>query len=403
MGDSRALRERFRNALMGNYGVPPVAVVEGQGCVVTDLDGRTYLDLIGGLAVSTLGHAHPALVRAVSGQVARLAHISNLSLHEQEVRLAERLLGLVGGEGRVFFANSGAEANEAAFKLVRKHAGAERTYVVAARDSFHGRTMGALSLTGAARARQSFDPFCAEVRHVAYGSTEELRSAVTPQCAAVFLEPVQGEAGVIPPPPGYLRAARELCDRTGAVLVFDEVQSGIGRTGLWFAHQHDDVLPDVLTLAKGLGGGLPISACIGLGRYGSVFEQGDHGSTFGGNPVSCAAAHAVLDTIEGDELLGNATKTGALLASGLATIDHPLLAGVRGIGLWQAVRLTEPRARSVEAHARQTGFLVNAVQPNVVRLSPPLILTADEAQSFIDALPGLLSAALTTPADEVMP
>ncbi|KOU57365.1 acetylornithine aminotransferase [Streptomyces sp. MMG1533] len=388
---------------MGNYGVPPVAVVEGKGCVVTDADGRTYLDLIGGLAVSTLGHAHPALVRAVSEQVARLAHISNLSLHEPEVRLAERLLTLVGAEGRVFFANSGAEANEAAFKLVRKHAGADRSYVVAAQDSFHGRTMGALTLTGAPRARKSFEPFCAEVRHVAYGSVEELRSAVTAGCAAVFLEPVQGEAGVIPPPAGYLRAVREICDATGAVLVFDEVQSGIGRTGRWFAHQHEEVLPDVLTLAKGLGGGLPISACIGLGRYGAVFEQGDHGSTFGGNPVSCAAAHAVLDTIDGDDLLGNATKTGALLATGLAAISHELLAGVRGIGLWQAIRLTEPRARSVEAHAREAGFLVNAVQPDVVRVSPPLILGSDEAQSFVESLPALLTAAQTVLGDEVTP
>lgn len=388
---------------MRNYGDPPVPVVEGKGCVVRDADGRAYLDLIGGLAVSTLGHAHPALVRAVSEQVARLAHISNLSLHEPEVRLAEWLLLLLGAEGRVFFANSGAEANEAAFKLVRKHAGAGRPYLVAAQGSFHGRTMGALSLTATPRARASFGPFCAEVQHVAYGSVEELRRAVTNRCAAVFLEPVQGEAGVIPPPPGYLRAAREICDETGTVLVFDEVQSGIGRTGLWFAHQHEDVLPDVLTLAKGLGGGLPISACIGLGRYGDVFEQGDHGSTFGGNPVSCAAACAVLETIESDGLLGNVIKTGRILSTGLAATPHPLLAGVRGVGLWQAVLLTEPRARAVEALAREAGFLVNAVQQDVVRVSPPLILTRDEAQSFVEALPALLTAARTVPADGAAP
>jgi acetylornithine/N-succinyldiaminopimelate aminotransferase len=381
---------------MGNYGTPPVAVERGTGCVVHDVDGNAYVDLIGGLAVSSLGHAHPALVQAVSDQVGTLAHISNLSFHELEIRLAERLLALLGADGRVFFANSGAEANEAAYKLVRKHAGGGREFVVAAHGSFHGRTMGALALTGSPRAREPFGPF-PDVRFVPYGSVEELRETVTPQCAAVFLEPVQGEAGVVPPPSGYLRAAREICDATGAVLVFDEVQSGIGRTGAWFAHQHEGVLPDVLTLAKGLGGGLPISACIGLGQYGSVFGKGDHGSTFGGNPVSCAAALAVVDTIERDGLLDHATKIGEGIAAGIAAMEHPLVAAVRGVGLWRAAVLTEPRARLVEELAREAGFLVNAVQPDVVRVSPPLIITRDEAQSFVDALPAVLTAARSAP------
>ena len=387
------LRARFEAALMPNYGVPPVALARGEGCRVWDADGNAYLDLIAGIAVSALGHGHPAIVEAVSAQVAAIAHTSNLFLHEPEVRLAERLLGLLGADGRVFFANSGTEANEAAYKLVRRHAGPGRTYVVAAEGGFHGRTMGSLALTGKASIREPFGPFGADVRFVPYGSADALRAAVTGECAAVFLEPTQGEAGVVPPPDGYLAAAREICDDAGAALVLDEIQSGIGRTGAWFQHQHDGVLPDVITLAKGLGGGLPIGACVGLGRYGSVFEAGDHGSTFGGNPVACAAALAVLDTIERDGLLEHVVKVGDQLAAGLAAVEHPLVAGVRGRGLWRAVALTEPKSAAVQAATRDAGFLVNAVQPDAVRIAPPLIITPDEVGAFVAAWPQILGNA----------
>jgi acetylornithine/N-succinyldiaminopimelate aminotransferase len=384
------LRKRFEAAIMPNYGVPPVALARGEGCHVWDTDGNAYLDLVGGIAVSALGHGHPALVAAVSEQVATLAHTSNLYLHEPEVLLAERLLRLLDADGRVFFTNSGTEANEAAYKLVRRYAGAGRTYVVAAEGGFHGRTMGSLALTGKASIREPFGPYGADVRFVTYGSADELRRAVTADCAAVFLEPTQGEGGVVPAPDGYLAAARRICDETGAALVLDEIQSGIGRTGAWFQHQHEGVRPDVITLAKGLGGGLPIGACVGLGPYGQAFRKGDHGSTFGGNPVACAAALAVLDTIEKDGLLDHATEVGDLLASGIGATGHPLLAGVRGRGLWRAVVLTEPRSAEVEAAARGAGFLVNALQPDAIRLAPPLLITSDEAGSFVTALPGIL-------------
>ncbi len=386
------LQARHAAALMPTYGTPPVALVRGQGCTVWDADGRAYLDLIGGIAVSSLGHAHPALVEAVARQVATIAHTSNLVVNEPSVALAERLLQLLGHDGRVFFCNSGTEANEAAFKLVRRHQGPDRTYVVAAEKSFHGRTMGSLAMTGKPAIRDPYRPFATEVRFVSYGDTGALEDAVGEHCAAVFLEPTLGEGGIVPAPDGYLRAARQVCDDAGALLVLDEVQSGVGRTGAWFQHQHEDVVPDVVTLAKGLGGGLPIGACMGIGPYGSTFGKGDHASTFGGNPVACAAALAVLDTIEREGLLENAVKVGDRLASA-AQIDSPLLTGVRGRGLWLALALNGPAAATVEAIARDAGFLVNAVQPDAVRLAPPLVLSLDEADAFLAALPAILEAA----------
>jgi acetylornithine/N-succinyldiaminopimelate aminotransferase len=391
MTSTQTLQKRFAAAFMPNYGVPPVAIVRGRGCRVTDADGREYLDLIAGIAVSSLGHAHPALVEAVSRQVAEVAHTSNLFLHEREIELAERLLTLLGEDGRVFLANSGTEANEAAVKLVRRIQGPGRPVLVAAERSFHGRTLGSLALTGKDSIRIPFGPYGQEVRFVPYGDADALRAAAGPDVAAVFLEPGLGESGVVPAPEGYLAAAREACDSSGALLVLDEIQSGIGRTGAWFAHQAAGVRPDVLTLAKGLGGGLPIGACIGLGTAGSGFSQGDHGSTFGGNPVACAAALAVLDTIERDGLLAHVTEVGEHLAAGLGQVGHPLVAGVRGAGLWRAVVLTAPLAPGVEAAARRAGFLVNAVQPDAIRLAPPLILTAAEADEFTAALPGILA------------
>ena len=402
MSETEALQKRFAAALMPNYGIPPLAISRGQGCRVWDADGREYLDLIAGIAVSSLGHAHPAIVEAVSRQVAEVAHTSNLFLHEREVELAERILSLLGADprrgtqtrpGRVFFANSGTEANEAAIKLVRRIAGPGRPVIVAAELSFHGRTMGALALTGKESIRAPFGPFGLTVRFVPYGDTDALRAAVGADVAAVFLEPGLGESGVVPAPEGYLRAAREACDQAGALLVLDEIQSAIGRTGAWFAHQAAGVRPDVLTLAKGLGGGLPIGACVGLGAAGTGFAKGDHGSTFGGNPVACAAALAVLEVIERDGLLAHVTAVGEHLAAGLGQVSHPLLAGVRGLGLWRAVVLTAEKAPAVEAAARRAGFLVNAVQPDAIRLAPPLILSAAQADEFTAALPAILTEA----------
>jgi acetylornithine/N-succinyldiaminopimelate aminotransferase len=412
------LQARYAAALMPNYGIPPVALVRGQGCLVWDADGREYTDLLAGLAVSALGHAHPAIVEAVTRQIASIAHTSNLALHEGEIVLAERLLRLLGARGtpggtpgstpggatsgatggatggpaagRVFFANSGAEANEAAIKLVRRRQGSTRPVIVAADAGFHGRTMGALAITGKDSIRKPFGPFGLDVRFVPFGDSGALRSAVGADCAAVFLEPCQGEAGVVPAPPGYLRAAREACDAAGALLIMDEIQSGIGRTGAWFAHQAEGITPDVVTLAKGLGGGLPIGACIGLGECGTALGQGDHGSTFGGNPVACAAALAVLDTIERDGLLTRAERVGGQLAAAITAASHPLVAGVRGRGLWLAIALTAPAAAAVEAACRSAGYLVNAVQPDAIRLAPPLILSAAQAAEFTGALPAIL-------------
>src|SRR6201996_6283893 len=366
---------------MPNYGLPAVALVRGEGCRVWDADGNEYLDLFAGIAVSALGHAHPALTSAVSQQVTRLAHTSNLFMHEPGIDLAEKLLALLGrpapggapADAKVFFANSGAEANEAAIKLVRRYwdkqnEKASRPVYVAAENGFHGRTMGALALTGKTSIREPFAPFGIEVRFVPYGDADALRAAVGPDCAAVFVEPCQGEAGVIPPPPGYLRAPREIGDAAGALLLVDEIQSGIGRTGHWFAHQAEGVTPDVLTLAKGLGGGLPIGACVGFVPYGSGLGPGAHGPAFGANPVSCAAALAVLATIESDGLLTNATTVGEQLSNGIAATRHPLLAGARARRLGLAAILTEPAAAAVEAAARRAGFLVNTVQPDAIRL-----------------------------------
>src|SRR3954470_10200099 len=298
------LRRRWSASLMDNYGTPPISLVRGEGARVWDADGREYLDLLGGIAVNLLGHAHPAVVEAVSRQVATLGHTSNLVINPLTVELAERLLGLLGHEGRVLFCNSGAEANETAFKIARRTG---RPKIIAAKNAFHGRTMGALSLTGQPAKRTPFEPLVPGVEFVPYGDVDALRAAVDDarragadnDTAAVFLEPMQGEAGVIVPADGYLRAARDITAERGALLVLDEVQTGVGRTGLWFAHQRTDVVPDVVTLAKGLGGGLPIGACIGIGPAGRLLEPGQHGSTFGGNPVCCAAALAVLDTVGG--------------------------------------------------------------------------------------------------------
>jgi len=379
--------------MLPTYAEPGVTLVRGAGAEVWDDQGRSYLDLVAGIAVNALGHAHPAVVEAVTRQVATLGHTSNLVANEPSLRLAERLLGLADRDGRVFFANSGAEANEAAFKLARRTG---RPAVVATEGGFHGRTMGALALTGQPAKRAPFEPLPEGVSFVPYGDADSLRSAVGSSTAAVFLEPMQGEAGVVVPPPGYLTSARELTRRSGALLVLDEVQTGMGRTGRWFAAQHDGVEADVMTLAKGLGGGLPIGACLAFGDAATLLGPGQHGSTFGGNPVSCAAALAVIDTIERDGLLERATALGQRLRTGIEAAGHPLVAGTRGRGLMLAIGLTAACAPAVERAAREAGFLVNAVSPADVRLVPPLVLTDAQADTFLAALPGVLDRAQET-------
>src|SRR5690348_12435975 len=342
---------------MANYGTPALALVRGDGAEVWDADGRRYLDLVSGVAVNALGHAHPAVVEAVTAQITRLGHVSNFFVHEPVLRLAERLQELLEApDARVLFCNSGAEANETAFKIARRTG---RPHLVAAQGAFHGRTMGALALTGQQPKRAPFEPLPPGVSHVPYGDVAALDAAVDADTAAVVLEPILGEAGVIVPPEGYLRAAREITSARGALLVLDEVQTGVGRTGAWFAHQAAGVVPDVVTLAKGLGGGLPIGACIGLGAAGRLLEPGQHGTTFGGNPVCCAAALAVLDTIASSGLLEHVQRVGKEIAAGIEAMNHPLVAEVSGAGLMIGVGLAAPVSAAVSAAARDGGYLLN--------------------------------------------
>lgn len=384
--------DRWRTVMMDNYGTPPVALASGDGAVVTDVNGKTYLDLLGGIAVNILGHRHPAIIEAVTAQLNTLGHVSNLYATEPGVALAEALVGHLGTHARVFFCNSGAEANEVAFKISRLTG---RTKVVAAQNAFHGRTMGALALTGKPAAREPFEPLPGDVTHVPFGDVDALAAAVGDDTAAVFLEPIMGEGGVVVPPAGYLAAAREITSRYGALLVIDEVQTGVGRTGTFFAHQHDGITPDVVTLAKGLGGGLPIGACLAIGPTAELMTPGMHGSTFGGNPVCAAAACAVLRVLDDDDLCNNADAMGTILAHGIESVRHPLVDYVRGRGLLRGVVLTAPHAKAVELAARDAGFLVNAAAPDVVRLAPPLIITEAQIGSFLAALPGILDTADT--------
>ena len=388
------LVQRWNATMMDNYGTPPLALVSGSGAVVVDEAGREYVDLLGGIAVNALGHAHPAVVAAVSKQVATLGHVSNLFVAEPPVALAELLLALAGRPGRVFFANSGAEANEAAFKLSRLTG---RRHVVATHGGFHGRTMGALALTGQPAKADPFRPLPGDVTHVPFGDADALAEAVTDDTAMLIIEPIQGENGVVVPPPGYLAAARRITAAHGALLVLDEVQTGVGRTGHWFAHQAEGVEPDVVTLAKGLGGGLPLGACLAFGRAADLLTPGSHGTTFGGNPISCAAALAVVSTIAHEGLLDHVKRIGERLRRGVEALGHPLVREVRGAGLLLGVVLDQPVSAAAAAALREAGFLVNPVQPDVVRLAPPLILTAAQADAFLAALPAALSAAAPAP------
>ncbi|MFA5707472.1 acetylornithine transaminase [Mycolicibacterium sp.] len=390
MTETQALQQRWSAVMMDNYGTPPLALASGDGAVVTDPDGKSYLDLLGGIAVNLLGHRHPAVIEAITTQLNTLGHTSNLYATEPGIALAEALVDHLGTEqaARVFFCNSGTEANEVAFKISRLTG---RTKLVAAQGAFHGRTMGSLALTGQPTKQAPFAPLPGEVIHVPYGDSAALAAAVDDATAAVFLEPIMGEGGVVVPPAGYLAAARDITAGHGALLALDE-----GRTGAFFAHQHDGITPDIVTLAKGLGGGLPIGACIGIGAAADLMTPGLHGSTFGGNPVCTAAALAVLRTLRAEDLITRADVLGKTLSHGIESLGHPLVSHVRGRGLLQGVVLTAEKAKAVEAAAREAGFLVNAAAADVVRLAPPLIITEDQLGGFVEALPGVLDTAQET-------
>ncbi|MEI7059192.1 acetylornithine transaminase [Nocardioides sp. CCNWLW239] len=382
--------ERYAASLMNTFGAPKLVLTRGEGAHVWDENGKEYVDLLAGIAVNALGHAHPALVSAVTSQMESLGHISNFFTSHPQVELAEALLArLPGGEtGRVFFTNSGTEANEAGFKLTRRTG---RTHIVAAQGAFHGRSMGALALTAKEAYRAPFEPLPGEVTFVPYGDASALAAAVTDQTAAIILEPIQGEAGVVVPPADYLAAARTIADEHGALLWLDEVQSGLGRTGRWFAHETSGITADIVTLAKGLGGGFPIGACIGLGRAAMLFEPGNHGTTFGGNPVACAAGLAVVNTIEADGILEHVTVLGQKLRDGLAA--DPRVARVDGEGLFIGVVLAGLGSAAVAAAALEAGFILNNATPERIRIVPPLVLTEDDAESLLAAWPSILDAA----------
>ncbi|SDO53039.1 acetylornithine transaminase [Geodermatophilus sp. DSM 45219] len=391
MTRTEELATRWSAVMMNNYRTPPVALARGEGATVWDVDGREYTDLLGGIATTILGHAHPRVVEAITTQAARLGHVSNLAMHEPGVTLAERLLELAGRPGRVFFCNSGAEANEAAFKLSRLTG---RPEVVTAEGSFHGRTMGALALTGQPGKADAFAPLPGGVRFVPYGDTEALAGTVSEATAMVLLEPMLGEGGVQPAPPGYLAAAQDAARSAGALFAVDEVQTGTGRTGHWFAHQAEGVAPDVVTLAKAIGGGLPLGATLAFGDAADLMTAGSHGSTFGGNPIAAAAALAVLDTIRDEGLLERAKELEHRFTAGIEALGHPGVSGVRGRGALLGVVLTAPVAAALEARLRDAGFLANAVAPDVLRLAPSLVLTDAQVDAFVTALPAALDAAV---------
>ncbi|MGY1782538.1 acetylornithine transaminase [Geodermatophilus sp. SYSU D01036] len=391
MTHTEELATRWSAVMMGNYRTPPVALARGAGATVWDVDGREYTDLLGGIATTILGHAHPRVVEAITEQAQTLGHVSNLAMHEPGVTLAERLLELAGRPGRVFFCNSGAEANEAAFKISRLTG---RPEVVTAEGAFHGRTMGALALTGQPSKAAAFAPLPGGVRYVPYGDADALAGAVGEQTAMVLLEPLLGEGGVQPPPPGYLAAAARTAADAGALFAVDEVQTGTGRTGHWFAHQADGLQPDLVTMAKALGGGLPIGATLAFGEAAELMTAGSHGSTFGGNPIACAAALAVLDTMRDEGLLERAKELEHRFTAGIEGLGHAGIAGVRGRGALLGVVLTVPAAAALEAQLRAAGFLTNAVAPDVLRLAPSLVLTDAQVDAFVAALPAALDTAL---------
>ena len=384
---NKKMLNRWNTVLQNNYGTPSIALIKGKGIVVTDADGTDYLDFLGGIATSILGHAHPAIVKAVSKQVSTLGHVSNFYAHPNAIVLAEKLVRMTGDKvAKVFFCQSGAEANEAAFKLSRRTG---KVRVVAAQGAFHGRTMGALSLTGQPAKREPFLPLIKGVKHVPYGDIGAMRKAVTKKTAMVIIEPIMGEAGVIVPPADYLQQLRTLCDEKGALLVIDAVQTGMGRTGDWFGYEYSGITPDVITVAKGLGGGLPLGAMIALGKAADLFQPGDHGSTFGGNPVTTAAGLAAIDVIESKKLLAKVKKQGAYLIQELALI--PGVKEVRGAGLLLGIELDSLKASDIATAMRNAGVLVNAANETTIRIAPALIVTDAQINKFISIFRKVIS------------
>lgn len=377
----------WKQTTQNNYGTPTLALVKGKGLVVTDADGKQYLDFLGGIATNVLGHAHPAIVKAVSKQITQLGHVSNFYAHPNALALASKLISMTGDKSaRVFFCQSGAEANEAALKLSRRTG---RNRVIAAQGAFHGRTMGALSMTGQPAKREPFLPLVKGVKHVAFGDIGTMRRAINKKTAMVILEPIMGEAGVIIPPTDYLAAVRELCDNHGALLVIDAVQTGMGRTGDWFGYEYSGIKPDVITVAKGLGGGLPLGAMIALGNAANLFHAGDHGSTFGGNPVTTAAGLAAISVIEKEKLMEKAVLHHEILLTQIALI--PGVKEVRGAGLLIGIELYKNNASDIAKSMMDAGVLVNAANPSTIRIAPALTVSRAQIKKFITVLRKVLS------------
>ena len=368
-------------SIMSTYGTPSMVLAKGQNATVWDVDGKSYIDFLSGIAVNSLGHAHPELVKAVSEQVATLGHTSNFAAHPQVLKLASRLVELTDPSARVFFCNSGAEANEAAIKISRRTG---RRHLVSLDGSFHGRTTGALSVTGQSVKSGPFLPLLSDVSFIEPNDVVALRAAITTETAALWLEPILGEGGVIPLTPEYLQAARQVCDETGALLVVDEVQTGIARTGTMFAYQQAGILPDILLLAKGLGGGLPIGACIGFGKSGTLLSAGQHGTTFGGNPISCAAANAVLDVVSQESLIERTLKIEQDIRNFLVGCDG--VQEIRGRGAMLGIVLTGDFGADVVATALDLGLITNSALPNVLRIVPPLTITNSELNHGLEIL-----------------
>jgi acetylornithine/N-succinyldiaminopimelate aminotransferase len=384
---NKTMINRWKSSVQNNYGTPSIALEKGKGIIVTDADGNQYLDFLGGIATNILGHAHPAIIKAVTKQVSTLSHVSNFYVHPQAVELAEKLAAMTSDKSaKVFFCQSGAEANEAALKLSRRTG---KVRIVAAQGAFHGRTMGALSMTGQPAKREPFLPLIKGVKHVPFGDIEAMRKAITKKTAMVILEPIMGEAGVIVPPADYLREVRALCDAKGALLVIDAVQTGMGRTGDWFGYEYSGITPDVITLAKGLGGGLPLGAMIALGKAADLFQPGDHGSTFGGNPVTTAAGLAAIKFMESQKILKKVEKQGVFLITELAVI--PGVAEVRGAGLLLGIELETKKASDVAIALQNEGVLVNAANPTTIRIAPALIVTDAQLKRFVSIFKKVMS------------
>ena len=371
--------KRWQKSLQDNYGTPSIELVSGKGSVVKDSTGNIYLDFLAGIATNVLGHAHPAIVKAVSKQVSTLGHVSNFYAHPNVLELAEKLQKMTGDKSaRVFFCNSGAEANEAALKLSRKNG---KYRIVATQEAFHGRTMGALSLTGQPAKRNPFKPLIKGIKHVPFGNSAAMKRAINKKTAMVIVEPIMGEAGVIVPPKDYLKNLRQYCDDNGVLLVFDCVQTGMGRTGDWFGYEYSGVKPDVITLAKGLGGGLPLGAMIALGSASKLFAAGDHGSTFGGNPIATAAALAVISSIEKEKILKHVDEVGDFLLEELALISG--VSEARGAGLLIGLTLDKPVAKLVTKRCQELGVLINAPGESMIRIAPALNISMRQAQKFV--------------------